>query len=75
MNQKKMLKRQPCAAALDMVVLNLEGAAALLEAVQIAVESGDLPRDMCAVALMSLNCSLHGILKALRAEAYEGDEG
>lgn len=75
MNQKKMLKRQPCAAALDMVVLNLEGAAALLEAVQIAVESGDLPRDMCADALVHLNCSLHETLKALRAETYEEREG
>lgn len=73
MNQKKTLKRQPCAANLDMVALNLEGAAALLEAVQIAVDSGDLPRDICAAALMHLDCSLHGVLKALHAETYEGE--
>ena len=41
------------------------------EAVQVAVESGNLPRDVCADALLTLGCTFHRALKELRAEIYE----
>ena len=60
MMQQGKLKRCPCGAALDMVAVDFEGCIALLEAVQVAVESGNLPR-----------CTFHRALKELRAEIYE----
>lgn len=65
------LKRTLSPAALDMVALDLEGCTALLEAVQVAVESGNLPRDVCAAALLTLGFSFRHALKDLQAEIYE----
>ena len=71
MMQQGKLKRCPCGAALDMVAVDFVGCIALLEAVQVAVESGNLPRDVCADALLTLGCTFHRALKELRAEIYE----
>lgn len=71
MNPNGKLKHYPSGVELDMIVLDLEGAAALLEAVQVAVEAGNLPRDVCAAALSSLDHTFYQILKELRAEIYE----
>lgn len=71
MQQQGKLKRCPSGAALDMVTFDFEGCIALLEAVQVAVESGNLPRDVCADALLTLGYTFHRVLKELRAEIYE----
>lgn len=65
------LKRAPSGAALDMVAVDFEGCAALLEAVQVAVETGNLPRDVCADALLTLGYTFRHALKDLQAEIYE----
>ncbi len=67
------LKRAPSGAVLDMVAVDLEGCTALLEAVQVAVETGNLPQDVCAAALLTLGFSFRHALKDLRTEIYEDD--
>lgn len=46
MQQQGKLKRCPSGAALDMSAVDFEGCISLLEAVQVAVESGNLPQDV-----------------------------
>lgn len=74
MQQQGKLKRGPSGAALDMSAVDFEGCIALLEAVQVAVESGNLPQDVCADALLSLGFTFRRALKDLKAEVYEDAE-
>lgn len=72
MMQHGKLKHCPSGAALDMVALDFEGCIALLESVQVAVDSNNLPQDVCADALLTLGFTFRRALKELRAEIYEG---
>ena len=69
--QQGKLKRCPSGTALDMVAVDFEGCIALLEAVQVAADSGNLPPDVCADALLPLSYAFRRVLKELRAEIYE----
>lgn len=69
--QQGKLKRCPSGTALDMVAVDFEGCIALLEAVQVAADSGNLPQDVCADALLTLGYAFCRVLKELRAEIYE----
>lgn len=71
MMQQGNLKHCPSGAALDMVAVDFEGCIALLESVQVAVDSNNLPQDVCADALLSLGFTFRRVLKELRAEIYE----
>lgn len=74
MQQQGKLKRCPSGAMLDMAAVDFEGCISLLEAVQVAVESGNLPQDVCADALLSLGFTFRRALKDLKAEVYEDAE-
>lgn len=54
-----------------MVAVDFEGCIALLESVQVAVDSNNLPHDVCADALLSLGFTFRRALKDLKAEVYE----
>ena len=69
--QQGKLKRCPSGTALDMVAVVFEGCIALLESVQVAVDSNNLPHDVCADALLSLGFTFRRALKDLKAEVYE----
>ena len=69
--QQGKLKRCPSGTALDMVAVDFEGCIALLESVQVAVDSNNLPHDVCADALLSLVFTFRRALKDLKAEVYE----
>lgn len=71
MMQQGKLKRCPSGTALDMVAVDFEGCIALLESVQVAADSGNLPQDVCADALLALGYTFRRVLKELRAEIYE----
>lgn len=71
MMQQGKLKRCPSGTALDMVAVDFEGCIALLESVQVAADSGNLPQDVCADALLTLGYTFRRVLKELRAEIYE----
>lgn len=71
MMQQGKLKRCPSGTALDMVAVDFEGCIALLESVQVAVDSNNLPHDVCADALLSLGFTFRRALKDLKAEVYE----
>jgi len=71
MMQQGKLKHCPSGAALDMVALDFEGCIALLESVQVAVDSQNLSQDVCADALLTLGFTFRRALKELRAEIYE----
>lgn len=72
--QQGKLKRCPSGTALDMVAVDFEGCIALLESVQVAVDSNNLPHDVCADALLSLGFTFRRALKDLKAEVYEDAE-
>lgn len=74
MMQQGKLKRCPSGTALDMVAVDFEGCIALLESVQVAVDSNNLPQDVCADALLTLGYTFRRALKELRAEIYEDAE-
>ena len=74
MQQQGKLKRCPSGAMLDMAAVDFKGCISLLEAVQVAVESGNLPQDVCADALLSLGLTFRRALKDLKAEVYEDAE-
>ena len=74
MQQQGKLKRCPSGAMLDMAAVDFEGCISLLEAVQVAVESGNLPQDVCADALLSLGFTFRRARKDLKAEVYEDAE-
>lgn len=59
---------------LDMAAVDFEGCISLLEAVQVAVESGNLPQDVCADALLSRGFTFRRALKDLKDEVYEDAE-
>ena len=69
--QQGKLKRCPSGTALDMVAVDFEGCIALLESVQVAVDSNNLTHDVCADALLSLGFTFRRALKDLKAEVYE----
>lgn len=69
--QQGKLKRCSSGTALDMVAVDFEGCIALLESVQVAVDSNNLPHDVCADALLSLGFTFRRALKDLKAEVYE----
>lgn len=69
--QQGKLKRCPSGTELDMVAVDFEGCIALLESVQVAVDSNNLPHDVCADALLSLGFTFRRALKDLKAEVYE----
>ena len=69
--QQGKLKRCPSGTALDMVAVDFEGCIALLESVQVAVDSNNLPHDVCADGLLSLGFTFRRALKDLKAEVYE----
>ena len=71
MMQQIKLKHAPSGAVLDMVAVDFEGCIALLESVQVAVDSNNLPQDVCADALLTLGYTFRRALKELKNEIYE----
>lgn len=65
------LRKAPDSGALDMILFDLECAVCIVEAVQSAVESGNLPQDVCASALFGVGMQFRKVCKDMAATIYE----